>query len=156
MCIRDRFRTSEKRRGRVGRWAVVVAIVLASVGTGVVSAGAAPGPVSVPAAQPASGITGFIVGGDAVAPGEFPALAAIMVDQPQVPARERLLCTGTVVAPRWILTAGHCSIEVLFGEPLVVQVGARDLGARARRPSRSTAPTSTRSSSSKASGTTSR
>ncbi len=124
------LRTGAKRRRRVFRGSTVVAVVLASLGLGAVGAGAAPGPVAVPAARSASGVTGFIVGGDPVAPGEFPALAAIMVDEPHIPARERLLCSGTVVAPRWILTAGHCSIEVLIGEPLVVQVGARDLGAR--------------------------
>ena len=126
------LRTGAKRRRRVFRGSTVVAVVLASLGLGAVGAGAAPGPVAVPAARSASGVTGFIVGGDPVAPGEFPALAAIMVDEPHIPARERLLCSGTVVAPRWILTAGHCSIEVLIGEPLVVQVGARDLGAHRR------------------------
>ncbi len=98
-------------------------------GVAAVHAGAAAAPVPGPGTGTDLGVGGFIVGGDAIAVGQYPSLAAIMFDEPDFPARFRLSCTGTVVRPRWILTAGHCSIGMLFGEPLVVQTGSRDLGS---------------------------
>jgi trypsin len=114
------------RCGRIVRTFIVAAFALTSVAGATTTAGAADAP-----SAPGSGVSGYVVGGAPVGAGQFPDLAAIMLADPSLPARERLLCTGTVVAPRWILTAGHCSIGVLFGEQLVVQVGSRDLGAAA-------------------------
>lgn len=85
------------------------------------------GPTEVAGAE--GGVGAFIVGGDPIAAGQYPSLAAILIDAPGVPARQRLVCSGTVVHPRWIMTAGHCSDLLLFGEPVLAQVGSRDLGA---------------------------
>jgi trypsin len=46
--------------------------------------------------------SGAVVGGRDAAPGAYPAVAEITFGS-------SFLCTGTLIAPRWILTAGHCS-----------------------------------------------
>lgn len=116
----------------VMRGIAAIAIVLGVSGVFADAGSAAPAPVGGSGSGAAGdlGVGGFIVGGDPVAVGQFPSLAAIMLDEPDLPARFRLSCSGTVVTPRWILTAGHCSIGVLFGDPIVVQTGSRDLGAQ--------------------------
>jgi secreted trypsin-like serine protease len=42
-----------------------------------------------------------VVGGQDAAPGEFPSVAEITFGS-------SFLCTGTLIAPTWVLTAGHC------------------------------------------------
>jgi secreted trypsin-like serine protease len=109
---------------RMLRAAFVATLAVAAVG---LSAGAAP---ATPApSSPPPDLSQLVVGGHPVALNDFPALAAILLAQPrEIAARDRLLCSGTVVARRWVLSAGHCSDPVLFGEPLLVQVGRPDLG----------------------------
>src|SRR5829696_8972565 len=41
-----------------------------------------------------------IVGGDDAEPGEYPAVAEITFGP--------FMCTGTLIAPDWVLSAGHC------------------------------------------------
>lgn len=52
-----------------------------------------------------------VAGGTAVAAGQFPFLVAVLGDAS--------LCTGSIIAPKWILTAAHCG---LFGAPDTVLV----------------------------------
>jgi secreted trypsin-like serine protease len=45
--------------------------------------------------------SGAVVGGQDASPGEYPAVAEITFGP--------FLCTGTLIAPTWVLSAGHCS-----------------------------------------------
>ena len=55
-----------------------------------------------------------IVGGSNAAPGEYPSVAKITFGN-------AFSCTGTVIAPTWVLTAGHC--ESLTGAAVGTPVG---------------------------------
>jgi secreted trypsin-like serine protease len=68
-------------------------------------------------AKPASSnpeATASVIGGHGTEIGDFPALAYIEGSR----ATERYSCTGTVVAPRVVLTAGHC-VEDLESSAIV-------------------------------------
>jgi secreted trypsin-like serine protease len=52
-----------------------------------------------------------IIGGRIAEPGQFPSVAEVL----DIKGRSGLLCTGTVVAPHLVLTAGHCAENIRTG-----------------------------------------
>lgn len=57
-----------------------------------------------------------IVGGEVTGEEEYGAIVALLTSQAG-------LCTGTVVSPRLILTAGHCLYKLDFGDQITVYYG---------------------------------
>lgn len=79
----------------LGRWLVGAALAIAA------PAAAAPTPATLP-----------IIGGTATQVGQFPSVVALTVGNS--------LCTGTLITPVWVLTAGHCV------DPTVVNMASQD------------------------------
>jgi secreted trypsin-like serine protease len=91
------------------------------------------GPALATAHQPRA--TRSIVGGQPASAGTFPWLALVIDDLPNGDAE---LCTGTVVSPNVVLTAGHCGEDVTTGvvdaaSGFVVVTGSLDWTDAAKR-----------------------
>jgi secreted trypsin-like serine protease len=95
------------------RRALPLALALAAVALGAVLAllGVFPGAVAGAASQRAERARAAIIGGQAAQPGQLSSVAEIV----DVKGRAGLLCTGTVVAPNLVLTAGHCAEDIRTG-----------------------------------------
>jgi secreted trypsin-like serine protease len=52
-----------------------------------------------------------VIGGHVARPGQFASIAEVV----DVRRKSALVCTGTVVSPRLVLTAGHCAANLLTG-----------------------------------------
>jgi secreted trypsin-like serine protease len=85
-------------RGRAAALAVLCALAIAALAPSAASA-AAPARAS-------------IIGGDVAAIADFPSLAFIAA---QTGADQGFACTGTVIAPRLVLTAAHCVEDLHLG-----------------------------------------
>jgi trypsin len=81
-------------QGRVTLWAAIVAIGLALFG-----------PATAATAQPGKGAHTSVVGGKAAPLDQFPWMAHLEYEVATGP----WICSGTVVAPRVVLTAAHCA-----------------------------------------------
>ena len=68
--------------------------------------------VAPAAASAAPGARASIIGGDVAAIADFPSLAFIAA---RTSKSEGFSCTGTVIAPRVVLTAAHCVENLQFG-----------------------------------------
>ena len=55
-------------------------------------------------------ITGFVVGGSAAASGELPWMTFLLVQRGSGGFAE---CGGSLIAPRWVLTAAHCVVDAV-------------------------------------------
>lgn len=62
-----------------------------------------------------------IIGGSEAQPGAWPSAVALYRD-----GSTRQICTGTIVADQWVLTAGHCLKSAMTGIDSVV-IGRHDL-----------------------------
>lgn len=97
-------RTTFSRPSAVGRSLRRIAAALAMV---------AAAAVLVPAAPAAA-----VSGGAAARPGQFPWLAAVLSASASA-THPDAKCSGVVVAPRWVMTAGHCAAPGTTGLSVV-------------------------------------
>lgn len=120
--------------GRVARRKPAGAFARTSRGLGAIllcAAALAPGLASAQEAEgrAASERHTRIVGGAEVEPGAYPWQVAL-VEPPEAGGGQ--FCGGSVIAPRWVLTAGHC-VEGAAPGDLQALVGAHDLDEGGRR-----------------------
>src|SRR5437868_3619948 len=69
------------------------------------------------AATPPSPATPYIVGGGPAADGAYPWNAALLR---QVPAGYFAYCSGALISPSWVLTAGHCASGIPAPDAIII------------------------------------
>jgi len=62
-----------------------------------------------------------IINGEIAFPGEFPSIVALAFAVDDFTLNERQFCAGSVIAPRWVLTAAHCVVAE-NGAPLPAEI----------------------------------
>jgi secreted trypsin-like serine protease len=90
---------------------LVLAGPIALIGVVVSLLGSGPGAIARAAPQPGERAHAAIIGGRVAEPGQLSSVAELV----DIKGRTGLLCTGTVVAPRLVLTAGHCAENLSTG-----------------------------------------
>ena len=84
-------------------------LIAALIALGLLALFASTGNASGPRPSPTARAS--VIGGEAAAPGTFPWMAWVL----DVSGNEGGQCSGTVIAPNLVLTAGHCAIDVATG-----------------------------------------